>query len=51
MFPASSLPWDNVVLTPHRASFAHEAVVDLYELGVANLEAFFSHKTVAFSDR
>ncbi|CAK9145803.1 unnamed protein product [Ilex paraguariensis] len=35
---------ENVVLSPHRAAFTEEAILNAFQLAVANLEAFFSGK-------
>ncbi|XP_057978357.1 glyoxylate/hydroxypyruvate reductase HPR3-like [Malania oleifera] len=42
--PKELFALDNVVLLPHAAVFTKETFLDLYELMVANLEAFFSNK-------
>ncbi|KAJ4727072.1 glyoxylate/hydroxypyruvate reductase HPR3-like [Melia azedarach] len=42
--PKELFALDNVVLSPHSAVFTPESFMDVCELAVANLEAFFSNK-------
>ncbi|GLT84472.1 hypothetical protein SLE2022_027000 [Rubroshorea leprosula] len=42
--PKELFALDNVVLSPHRAVHCQETLMDLCDLVVGNLEAFFSHK-------
>ncbi|KAJ0052244.1 hypothetical protein Pint_00304 [Pistacia integerrima] len=42
--PKEFFTMDNVVLSPHAAVFTSESFIDLCELVVGNLEAFFSNK-------
>lgn len=41
--PKELIELDNVVLQPHRAVFTTESFLDLCELVLGNLEAFFSN--------